>query len=44
MLLLALWLILHGLAALIPSVSSPPVGIVLAVVAIIAGILILVGR
>jgi hypothetical protein len=42
--LLGIWLILHGLAALIPQLGASPMNIVLAVIAIVAGILILVGR
>jgi hypothetical protein len=41
MLLLAVWLILHGLAGMIALVLPAPV---MAVVALLAGILILVGR
>jgi hypothetical protein len=41
MLLLAVWLILHGLAALITFVLPAPM---MAVLALLAGILILVGR
>lgn len=40
--LLGLWLILFGLSALIPQMG--PMGMVIAVIAIVAGILILVGR
>ena len=42
MLLLAIWLILTGLISFIPSIAG--LGVLLAVLAIIAGILILVGR
>ena len=42
MLLLAIWLILWGLFALIPSLGS--LNIVLTILAIAAGILILLGR
>jgi hypothetical protein len=42
MLLLAIWLILTGLAAVMTTFAIPP--IIMAVIAIIAGILILVGR
>ncbi len=41
MLLLAIWLILDGLALLVPL---PIPGVVLAVLALLAGVLILVGR
>ena len=41
MLLLAIWLILTGVAGLVPS---PLPGVVTAVLALIAGVLILVGR
>lgn len=41
-LLLALWLILTGLAAFIPAISG--LGVLLAILAIIAGLLLLVGR
>jgi len=41
MLLLAIWLILTGLSAL---VAFPLPGVVMAVLALIAGVLILVGR
>ena len=40
--LLGLWLILFGLSALIPQMG--PMGIFIAVLAIVAGILIIVGR
>jgi hypothetical protein len=43
MVLLALWLILHGLSAVLPLGGSP-MGVIMAVLAIVAGILILVGR
>ena len=42
--LLGIWLILHGLAALLPQLGAAPMNIVLAVVAIVAGILIVAGR
>lgn len=42
MLLLAIWLIAYGLLALIPTLSG--LGIVLAILAIAAGILILLNR
>ncbi len=41
MLLLAIWLIIHGLAGLVPL---PIPGILMAVLALVAGILILVGQ
>jgi hypothetical protein len=41
MLLLAVWLILYGLAALTALVLPPPL---MAVLALLAGVLILVGR
>lgn len=41
MLLLAIWLIVHGLAGLIPL---PIPGVLMAVLALVAGILILVGQ
>ncbi len=42
MLLLAIWLILTGLAAFIPAISG--LGVILAIIAIAAGVLILLGR
>jgi hypothetical protein len=42
MLLLAIWLILTGLIAFIPAISG--LGIVLAILAIAAGVFILLGR
>ena len=42
MLLLAIWLILTGLAALIPAIAG--LGIVFAILAIAAGVFILLGR
>lgn len=42
MLLLAIWLILWGLSALIPSLSG--VGVILAILAIAAGVFILMDR
>lgn len=42
MLLLAIWLILTGLAAFIPALSA--LGIVFAILAIAAGVFILLGR
>jgi hypothetical protein len=42
MLLLAIWLILTGLAWFIPAISG--LGVVLALLAIAAGIFILIGR
>lgn len=42
MLLLAIWLIVSGLIAFIPSLAS--LSTVLAIVAIAAGVLILIGR
>ena len=42
MLLLAIWLILTGLAAFIPAIGG--LGVVLAILAIAAGIFILLGR
>ena len=42
MLLLGIWLILTGLIAFVPAIAG--LGVLLAVLAIIAGILILVGR
>ncbi|MDZ4180514.1 MAG: hypothetical protein U1E29_15005 [Coriobacteriia bacterium] len=43
MLLLAIWLIVTGLLQLV-SISIPGIGIILAVLAIAAGVLILLGR
>jgi hypothetical protein len=43
MLLLGIWLILTGLLQIV-SVSIPGIGSILALLAIVAGILILVGR
>lgn len=42
MLLLGIWLILTGLISFVPAIAG--LGVLLAVLAIIAGILILVGR
>jgi hypothetical protein len=42
MLLLAIWLILSGLAFFIPAISG--LGVVLAILAIAAGVFILIGR
>ena len=42
MLLLAIWLILTGLTAFVPALGG--LGIILPVLAIIAGVLILLGR
>jgi hypothetical protein len=42
MLLLAIWLILTGLIAFVPSIGG--LGIILSILAIIAGVLILLGR
>jgi hypothetical protein len=44
MILLAIYLILTGLLALILSVAIPYAGIILGLLALIAGILILIGR
>lgn len=44
MLLLGIWLILTGLLALVPALAFAGSGTVLAVLALIAGILILLGR
>lgn len=44
MLLLAIYLILTGLLALIPSLAIPYAGVILGLLALIAGILILLGR
>ena len=41
-LLLAIWLILYGLAAFIPAIAG--LGMVLAILAIAAGVFILIGR
>jgi len=42
MLLLAIWLILSGLAAFIPALAG--LGVILAILAIAAGVFILLGR
>ena len=42
MILLAIWLILTGLVAFVPALGG--LGIVLSILAIVAGILILLGR
>lgn len=42
LLLLAIWLILTGLAAFVPAIGG--LGIVLSLLALLAGILILLGR
>jgi hypothetical protein len=42
MLLLAIWLILYGLATFIPALSG--LGVVMAILAIAAGVFILLGR
>jgi hypothetical protein len=44
MLLLAIWLILSGLLVLVPALAFQGHGTVLAVLAIAAGVLILIGR
>jgi hypothetical protein len=43
MMLLGIWLVLHGLLSLLTT-SFPYAGTILAVLALLAGILILVGR
>jgi hypothetical protein len=43
MLLLAIWLILQGLSSLI-GFSFPGLGVIMAVLALVAGILLLLGR
>ena len=42
MLLLAIWLILMGLASFVPAIGQ--LGVVLAILAIAAGVFILIGR
>ena len=42
MLLLAIWLILMGLAAFVPAIGG--LGVVLSILAIVAGVFILIGR
>lgn len=42
MLLLAIWLILTGLAGFVPALSG--LGILLAILAVVAGVFILIGR
>lgn len=42
MLLLAAWLILYGVTAFVPALGS--MGLVLAILAIVAGVFILLGR
>jgi hypothetical protein len=42
MLVLAIWLILTGLVAFVPAIAG--LGIILSILAIIAGVLILLGR
>lgn len=44
MILLAVYLILAGLLALIPGAAIPYSGIILGLLALIAGILLLIGR
>lgn len=44
MILLAVFLIVHGLAALIPGLAIPGLGVVLGLLALAAGILLLLGR
>lgn len=44
MLLLAIWLILTGLMVLIPAITFNGIGTVLAILAIVAGVFILIGR
>ena len=44
MILLAIWLILTGLMSLVPSMTLPYAGIILGLLALVAGILILIGR
>ena len=43
MLLLAIWLILTGLLQLV-TISIPAIGLIMAVLALVAGVLILMGR
>ena len=42
--LLAIWLIIQGIATFAPQIGASPMNVVLGVIAIVAGILILVGR
>jgi len=44
MIILAVWLILQGIATFVPQLAASPMNIVLGVMAIVAGILILVGK
>ncbi len=44
MLLLAIWLILTGLVVLVPALAFNGIGTVLAILAIVAGVFILIGR
>ncbi len=44
MLLLAIWLILHGLLILVPSLAFQRSDVILAILAIASGVLILIGR
>ncbi|MBN2084306.1 MAG: hypothetical protein JW748_03710 [Anaerolineales bacterium] len=44
MLLLAIWLIVTGLAALVPAINFAGLGTILAIIAIAAGVLILIRR
>jgi hypothetical protein len=44
MLLLGVWLILYGLTTIAPSLSFPEMPKVLAVVAIVAGVFVLLGK
>jgi hypothetical protein len=44
MLLLALWLIISGLVALVPAVFFPGLGMIMGVLAILAGIFILLRK
>ena len=44
MIILAIWLILHGIATFVPQLMTSPMNVILGVMAIVAGILILVGR
>jgi ABC-type Na+ efflux pump permease subunit len=44
LLLLGLWLIITGLVALVPSLNVAGMNLILAVLALVAGIFILLGR
>lgn len=44
MIVLAIYLILEGLTALVPSLSFSGMGVVMGILALVAGVLILIGK